>query len=390
MGEEEGRRVTFQQQQQQSPVDSGAVGRQVPRRDTTTAASTPDTQSAKKRSKPRSSQFHQQHLLAYQPVLTPQKAIPFLLFLGLVFIPLGIVFITSSNSVVEYVFDYTDCLKEAKEGEYTDSKQNFEWKREGKDKCLLRFKTTPTKPMGAPVFLYYQLSNFYQNNRLYAKSYNYEQLMGKPLGPEQLRDCEPLIGPTTDAVYYPCGLIANSMFTDQITVDRFDFKPTDIAYSYDVKMYGKSQYDLSKTRVFPPPSWTRPGLAHLNLKLNPDGSYKELPDLHSDQRFMNWMRISGLPTFRKLYGRYNGVIPEQSELVIAITDTFDVASYNGRKSVVISTASWMGGKNRFLGYAYISFGTFLIIVGMVCLAMHLMAPRPLGDQRYLSWNARSE
>lgn len=210
--------------------------------------------------------------------------------------------------------------------------------------------------------------------------------MGKALASGDLRDCEPLVGPNADSVYYPCGLIANSMFTDQISVDRFPFSPDDIAYKYDRKMYGPSEYDLTKMRVFPPPSWTRPGV-DLGLDLNPDGSYKRLPDLHTDQRFMNWMRLSGLPTFRKLYGRYDGVIPEQTELLIRVTDTFNVTPFSGRKAIVISTASWMGGKNRFLGYAYIGFGTFLIIVGMVCLARHLLAPRPLGDKRYLSWYA---
>ena len=28
-----------------------------------------------------------------------------------------------------------------------------------------------------------------------------------------------------------------------------------------------------------------------------------LPDLHADERFQNWMRTAALPTFSKLYGR---------------------------------------------------------------------------------------
>lgn len=368
------KRVTFEQ----VAVDSEAVGRQVTRREPHEKDEKPKSTP----SKPHNSPFYQQRLLSYQPVLTPQKAIPFLIFLGLLFIPLGIVFLLTSNGVVEYVLDYTDCLAEAPEGDtFADTTQSFQWRKKGKV-CEMRFKTTVRKPMGRPVFLYYQLSNFYQNNRLYAKSYNYEQLMGKPLTNNELRDCEPLVGPDDSSVYYPCGLIANSLFTDTITVERFNFSPDNIAYSYDKKMYGQSEYNLNQIRVFPPPSWTKAG-----LNLNPDGSYKSLPDLHRDERFMNWMRVSGLPTFRKLYGRYDGVIPEQTELTISVVDNYNVKSFNGRKAIVISTASWMGGKNRFLGYAYISFGTFLIIVGMVCLARHLLAPRPLGDKRYLSWYA---
>ena len=32
--------------------------------------------------------------------------------------------------------------------------------------------------MAAPIFVYYQLENFYQNHRRYVKSRDYQQLMG--------------------------------------------------------------------------------------------------------------------------------------------------------------------------------------------------------------------
>lgn len=371
---DEGKRVTFKNEQLVAENVSVVINRKQ-------EEETQEKETAKKKKKPSSSPFHQQRLFAYKPVLTPQKAIPFLLFMGLLFIPLGIVFLLTSNSIVEYVLDYTDCMTQAPEGpDFADSKRHFEWRRSG-SQCFLRLTTTSRKPMGSPVFLYYQLVNFYQNNRLYAKSMNYEQLMGKPLSPEKLKDCEPLVGPTGDSVYYPCGLVANSFFSDEISVDGHDFSATGIALPYDRKMYGKSKYDLGKIKVHPPKSWDKSG-----LDLGPDGSYRTLPALEADERFQNWMRISGLSTFRKLYGRYEGVIPERTTLTIAVTYRYDVLQYGGRKAVVLSTASWMGGKNRFLGYAYISFGTVMIIVGLVFLAKHLLSPRMIGDVRYLSWH----
>ena len=62
--------------------------------------------------------------------------------------------------------------------------------------------------------MYYKLTNFYQNNRLYVKSVSFKQLQGDALSRSQLaNDCEPLVGPADlSKVYYPCGLIANSFF----------------------------------------------------------------------------------------------------------------------------------------------------------------------------------
>ena len=46
----------------------------------------------------------------------------------------------------------------------------------------------------------------------------------------------------------------------------------------------------------------------------------------------------------------------------------------------------MGGKNPFLGIAYIVVAGVCVILGTVFLAMHLIKPRKLGDHRLLSWN----
>lgn len=46
----------------------------------------------------------------------------------------------------------------------------------------------------------------------------------------------------------------------------------------------------------------------------------------------------------------------------------------------------MGGRNSFLGIAYIVVGGVCIILGAVFTATHLIKPRKLGDHTYLSWN----
>jgi hypothetical protein len=55
--------------------------------------------------------FTQQQLPACKPILAPQTVIPVLLFVGIVFIPIGLGCIAASNRVVEVVYQYeTSCV----------------------------------------------------------------------------------------------------------------------------------------------------------------------------------------------------------------------------------------------------------------------------------------
>jgi hypothetical protein len=66
------------------------------------------------------------------------------------------------------------------------------------------------KAFEAPVFLYYRLTSFYQNHRRYVKSVDALQLKGEATVADT---CAPLDkNPNNKLPYYPCGLIANSLF----------------------------------------------------------------------------------------------------------------------------------------------------------------------------------
>lgn len=73
--------------------------------------------------------------------------------------------------------------------------------------------------MKQPVYVYYELQNFYQNHRRYVKSRSDQQLSGTVYSDaSQLVDCDPLRTRDvngTEKVLDPCGLIANSFFNGE-------------------------------------------------------------------------------------------------------------------------------------------------------------------------------
>jgi len=174
--------------------------------------------------------------------------------------------------------------------------------------CTINF-TIPNE-MKAPVLLYYRLTNFYQNHRRYAKSFNTDQLSGTAVSLKTIRgsDCTPLttVGKKADEKpYYPCGLAANSVFNDTFSspvllnpsengnVTYVMTNSSGISWDSDKALYGPSKYNWADVVV--PPNWV------LRYPSNYSDDYH--PDLENDEPFQVWMRLAGLPTFSKLAQR---------------------------------------------------------------------------------------
>ena len=105
----------------------------------------------------------------------------------------------------------------------------------------------------------------------------------------------------------------------------------------------------------------------------------------TDEHFIVWMRTAGLPTFRKLYGRLNYNLKKGTQLIFKITANYEVGSFNGQKTLVISTVGQFGGKNPFLGIAYVVVGAISLLLGALFGLKHFLNPRKFADTSKLHW-----
>ena len=75
-----------------------------------------------------------------------------------------------------------------------------------------------------------------------------------------------------------------------------------------------------------------------------------------------------------------------SVVSVDIDNRYNTYAFDGKKKVILSTASWLGGKNDFLGIAYLVVGCLCYAYGLVFLVLLCKFPRELGDVSLLSWN----
>lgn len=163
------------------------------------------------------------------------------------------------------------------------------------------------------------------------------------------------------------------------------FQKTNIAWPTDKEKYRKTQYKNSE--IVPPPNWS--------LRY-PNGTYTDqypAPDLSTMENFMVWMHTAALPDFRKIWGRNDNQNLEQGRWRIRIDLSkndplylhkhsdlpskidFDTTLYGGNKWLVISTTSPLGGRNPYLGIAYMGVGGIAIFLGIVFTLRHIIKPR---------------
>jgi len=293
--------------------------------------------------------------------------------MGLFFIPVGIILVVASNSVVvaESV-PYEICPNPyVSDGSLTCAVGP------GTSRCPCREVSFNGLDMKAPVYMYYKLENFYQNHRRYVKSRSDAQLAGDTEDTDSLGNCDPYKSlndtDNDEDIFLPCGLIARSMFTD----------------SFRLVKVVRSRNDTEAPTVEYPVPMTHEGVAweadiKHKFKNPPENSVgiRTIPNF-KDPDFAVWMRTAALPTFQKLYRVINEDL--KGDYKVYIQNSFDVESFDGHKYVVLSTTSWLGGKNPFLGYVYIVGGSVCVLIALLFAVKQQISPRVTGDTSYLEW-----
>ena len=291
----------------------------------------------------KNSKFKQQKLPGWRPVPTITSTTIIFFGFGAAFIVLGIIILIFSNKIEEVSYRYDEVCK-------------------GKSECQITLKIK--NYMEKDIMVYYQLNGFYQNHRRYVKSKSDDQLNGKDITYEAMKDsqdCDPVITNKDmektisitnkelqeKDVAIPCGLIAKSFFNDNYKkwelLSKFEDDKNEIINVNESNIAWKADKELKYKNV------------------NLDKQWIDMTNEH----FIVWMRPAGLPNFRKLCGRINRNLDAGSDIRVTIDNNFDISSFNGEKYLILSTVNAFGGKNSFLGISYIVLGAISIILAII-------------------------
>ena len=277
-------------------------------------------------------------------------------------------------------------------------------------RCTLSLPPLPREAKG-PIYLAYELTAFHQNHRRYVRSRSEAQLRGDDAFPSgggkkkssaaaTTSTCAPREmapeagagagagGESASGIMVPCGLVAWSNFNDTFSLEAVvavssatgnaTTSTTTTPLQLDAAPL-RSPADLRgrfSSRVFPSASSfdsdpaTRGG-----------GALSANTSLADAAALQVWMRPAALPSFRKPAGvvtaaaavgeevgageegawRPLSSLPAGAVVRVTVANRFNSYRYGGTKSVVLTNASWLGGRNPFLGWAGVG-------VGGVCVA----------------------
>lgn len=351
----------------------------------------------------------QQRMEAWHPILHPVWVIVTFVLLGAAFVPTGFKCKQITDSVVQMVTAYDSFHS----GTWEDLGCGISQANEGKT-CTITF--TPDTDMEPPVLIYYEINNFYQNHRSYMTSRDDNQLLGgTKQTPLAASLCDPL-NQLGDIYLNPCGLIANTMFNDVITLESGTNEDGDdldlvmledgIAWQSDLEYKFGQPKDLKTKRCDScedcEQEWdgdtlyedAKTGVCWRFLYPNAESTrylYETYPEIINpiegvlSEHFIVWMRTAATPNFRKMYGWIDSKIPAGSTLQFKVKSNWEVKSFKGTKSLVLTTTSMFGGKNTNLGNSFIAVGTFCFIAALFFGLKHMIKPRKLGDRKYLKY-----
>ena len=107
--------------------------------------------------------------------------------------------------------------------------------------------------------------------------------------------------------------------------------------------------------------------------------------MNEDEHFAIWTRAAMLPQFLKVWGRIDEPLKKGEKLKVQVDNRYNTYKFDGRKHIVLSTVTWMGGKNDFIGGAFIGTGVIFLLCAAGFLTISFKKVRDVADTNKLSW-----
>jgi hypothetical protein len=299
--------------------------------------------------------FRNQELPAVKPLFLPWFVALILLVLGVACLGIGIYLSVTNNS-----------LRRSIQVRYDDKCSLNE------QDCVVQVNVP--ERLTAPVYVWYHLTNFYSNHRIYDESRSARMDEGHwPLTYSQVRDCLPkLYGGNVTAnnpngYLVPCGLIQYSQFNDTIH----------LCSSPDVS--------ASSCTVLSGNDWTDVGVAwesdinalYHNGTVDPPFTPAVNARITSPD-YIVWQRISSGSNFLRLYRIINRDL-EPGRYSLKIANNFNSYAYRGSKYVNIGKVAVYGMRNTVLQIAYLTTAGVLLVLAPVVMVTYWLSNRRIAD-----------
>ena len=311
--------------------------------------------------------------------------------MGLLYLAIGIPAVVQTNAYVEHRLWYGGPLSTGTEASLKEG-DSFQCYESPSRHCVITMSIENTLP--GPVYVAYELNNFYQNYYSYSTSRSYDQTHGVNQTVKQLTSycgknnyiTTTLPNSTTTVVYEPCGLVAHSFFNDSITLLNNDVEmdESNIAWDSDVDFLYQN-----------PGNWndTRDQVNEYEFLYETYGDSKYAQGFYDknylNEHFIVWMRAAAFNKFKKPYGiLHDGIeVPEGQDRVLLqfnVSDDFNVNQFNGSKAISIRTAQALGAGGSQIGFAWlqVGLGAFALLCAFalalqLCICPHDIRERAL-------------
>ena len=262
---------------------------------------------------------------------------------ALAFTPLAVACLLASSSVTEVVLRYDEACAPgvdaaARGAALAAAGGAGLW-------CALPLPPRP-RALRAPVHLHYGLTRFHQNHRRYVRSRSDAQLRGDAAA--SLAPCAPRAAPANGSLPppLPCGLVAWSAFNDTVRV-LVDGREVGVSLPPPARPGGGAAA-AARARFAAVTS------AGVNMDPATRGGRAPVGLLRDDDALQAWLDPAALPSFRKRVGALAGgsvSLPPDAPAALVLTNAFNSYAYGGAKTIILTDASWLGGRNPVLGWA---------------------------------------